>query len=106
MKNKDNAMYVISILRVRDYSGNKCEPYWEYASYDTHAGSLSTGYPCFDSLTYANHYSSVEDAEDQFPKWWEDFVYGHSTRYKQDYDIKSLGIRKVIFNTKKKLTVV
>ena len=35
---KGEPIFVISILRVRDYCGNNCEPYWEFASYDNYAG--------------------------------------------------------------------
>ena len=97
--------YVISILRVKDYAGNTCEPYWEYASYDNYAGSMSSGYPCFsDVLGHAEIYSSVEEAEEKFGKWWDEFTSGCSN-YRSKYDIKSLGIRKIIFSTKKKLEV-
>lgn len=39
--------YVISIKRVRNYSGEECEPYWEYASYDRYAGAMSLGVSLF-----------------------------------------------------------
>lgn len=97
--------YVISILRVKDYAGNDCEPYWEYASYDNYAGGMSSGFPCFSSvLGHAERYSSVKEAEEKFNKWWDGFTYGCSD-YRSKYDIKSLGIRKMVFNTKKKLKV-
>lgn len=98
--------YVISILRVKDYTGNKCEPYWEYTSYDNYAGSMSSGCPCFsDVLGHAEIYSSVEEAEEKFHKWWDGFTSG-CNNYRSKYDIKSLGIRKIIFSTKKKLEVI
>ncbi len=98
--------YVISVLRVKDYTGNDCEPYWEYASYDRYAGGMSSGFPCFSSvLGHAERYSSVKEAEEKFPDWWKGFTYGGSDEYRRNYDLKSLGIRKMVFNTKKKLTV-
>ena len=96
--------YVISIKRVRNYSGEECEPYWEYTSYDRYAGALSSGYPCFDHLNHAIKYNSVKEAEESFKSWWSGFVYGHRN-YHLDYDISTLAIRKITFNTKKKLEV-
>ena len=97
--------YVISILRVKDYKGDNCEPYWEYASYDNYAGSMSSGYACFSSvLGQAEKYSSVEEAEEKFSKWWDELT-SVFRNYRSKYDIESLGIRKMIFSTKKKLEV-
>lgn len=96
--------YVISIKRIRDYSGNLAEPYWEYASYDRYAGAMSSGYPVFDHLAHAVSFDSIEEAEEAFPNWWKNFVYGNSN-YEQEYDISTLAIRKINFSTKKKLTV-
>ena len=103
---ENNSIFVISIKRVRDYLGNKCEPYSEYASYDRYAGSFSTGYPCFDRIEHAITFDSIEDAEQKFEKWWKDFVYGHSN-YAKDYDISTLCIRELKLNTvsEKMLTV-
>lgn len=103
---KGEPVFVISILRVGDYCGNNCEPYWEFASYDNYAGSFSTGYPCFDGLMHAITFDSTEDAEQKFEKWWKDFVYGHSN-YTKDYDISTLGIRELKLDTvsEKLLTV-
>lgn len=98
--------YVISILRVKDSFGNDCEPYWEYASYDRYVGSVSSGFPCFSSeLGHAERYSSVKEAEEKFIDWWKWFTYSRKN-YQRYYDLESLGIRKMVFNTKKKLTVV
>lgn len=98
--------YVISIKRVKNYVGEKLEtPEWEYASYDRYAGSMSSGYPCFDGfIGHAIRFASVEEAEKEFPKWFKDFAYGHS-RYQEDYDMDSLAIRKITFVTKRRLPV-
>lgn len=37
-----------------------------YAGYDNHAGSFSTGYPCWDSENYAKEFETVDDAKE----WW------------------------------------
>ena len=100
MKNvsKDYSIIVISILRVKDYCGKDCEPYWEYASYDIYSGSFSTGYPCFSNIKQAIKFDSIEDAEQKFDKWWRDFVHGHSS-YRANYDMSTLGIRELKLNT-------
>ena len=51
MKGEDTMRtYVISVKRTKNYIGNHLaeeNQYWEYAQYDDHAGSFSTGYPGF-----------------------------------------------------------
>lgn len=98
--------YVISIKRIADYSGSnnalpENEQFWEYAQYDDHAGSFSTGYPCFGCEYHAKTFVSVEDAE----KWWKDnkkyMFYGCSGKYA--YDISTLAIRERIYRSTKKL---
>ena len=97
--------YVISIKRIKDYSGNVLpdnEHFWEYAQYDDHAGSFSTGYPCFSDEYHAKTFVSVEEAE----KWWNDnkkyMFYG--CRESSKYDITTLAIRERIYKPSKKLS--
>lgn len=96
--------YVVSVKRVRDYNGEECEPYWEYASYDRYAGAMSSGCPCFDYLNHAITYDSVEEAEEKFKYWWKYYIQGHSN-FQRNYDASTLAIRKINFSTKKKLEV-
>lgn len=86
-------MFVISILRTKDYIGR---PYtderkiWEYACYDDHAGSLSTGYPIFDNIRFAKFFGSIDEAK----KWFE---LNKSCISFTNYDKNTLAIRKVVF---------
>ena len=63
MKGEDTMRtYVISVKRTKNYIGNQLtegNQYWEYAQYDDHAGSFSTGYPCFGGETYAETFDSM-----------------------------------------------
>lgn len=99
--------FVISIKRIKDYGGSnntlpENEQFWEYAQYDSHGGSFSTGYPCFSFECHARTFASVEDAE----KWWEDnkkyIFYGDR---ESNYDITTLAIRERIYKPCRKLTL-
>lgn len=84
--------YIISIQRVTSYTGKKLDnPEWEYAQYDNYAGSFSTGYPCFGSLLHAIKFNSVEEAE----KWFEEEKEYLTPRLNKNYNLSSLGIRKM-----------
>lgn len=99
--------YVISIKRTHSYGYRdnsalpENEQFWEYAQYDDHAGSFSTGYPCFGCEYHAKTFASAEAAE----KWWEDnkkyMFYGDSA---SNYDISTLAIRERIYKPSKKLS--
>lgn len=97
--------YVISIKRTYGYGDNNALPeneqFWEYAQYDDHAGSFSTGYPCFSSEYHAKTFVSVEAAE----KWWNDnkkyMFYGGRVSC---YDLSTLAIRERIYKPSKKLS--
>ena len=57
-------MFVISIKRLFDYSGNRLEePEYEYFSYDRYAGSFSTGYPTWGSFYHAETFKTAEEAK-------------------------------------------
>lgn len=97
--------YVISVKRVKTYSGDVLKPeeqYFEYAGLDNYAGSFSSGYPVFLYETHAERFKTVEDAE----KWWNSNKKYLLSRLREDnYDINTLAIRKCVYSTKKKLTV-
>lgn len=90
MENK----YVISVKRVRDYSGchlEESKQYFEYAQIDD-KGPMATGWPCLSSFYGAKTFNTVDDAL----AWWK------SNRYvldygKNDYALDTLAVRKVIF---------
>ena len=57
-------MFVVSVKRLFDYSGNKLDkPEYEYFGYDRYAGSFSTGYPTWMSLHQAETFKTVEQAK-------------------------------------------
>lgn len=89
-------MYVVSIKRTRDCTGellSEDKQYWEYASYDRYAGSFSTGYPCFGSLNHAEKFEN----EGQAKEWWEKSKNFVTSRMEIDYDFSTLAIRKMVF---------
>ena len=93
--------YIISVKRTKNYIGNHLaeeNQYWEYAQYDDHAGSFSTGYPCFGSEIYAETFDSVEKAREWFHK---------ESQYLKDnsHDWTTLAIRKRVYETKEKLII-
>ena len=54
-------MFVISVKRLFDYSGNRLDkPEYEYFGYE---GSLSTGYPTWDSFYLAETFKTAEQAK-------------------------------------------
>ena len=57
-------MFVISVKRLFDYSGNRLEkPEYEYFGYDRYAGSFSTGYPTWDAFYQAEIFKTAEQAK-------------------------------------------
>ena len=93
--------YVISVKRTKNYIGNQLaegNQYWEYAQYDDHAGSFSTGYPCFGGETYAETFDSIEKAREWFYK---------ESQYLKDnnHDWTTLAIRERVYKTKEKLVI-
>ena len=93
--------YIISVKRTKNYIGNHLaeeNQYWEYAQYDDHAGSFSTGYPRFGSEIYAETFDSVEKAREWF--------YEESQYLKDNsHDWTTLAIRERVYKTKEKLII-
>lgn len=57
-------MFVISIKRIFDCSGNRLEkPEYEYFSYDKYASSFNTGYPTWMGLYHAETFKTSEQAK-------------------------------------------
>ena len=57
-------MFVVSIKRLFDYSGNKLDkPEYEYFGYDRYAGSFSTGYPTWIDFYHAETFKTAEEAK-------------------------------------------
>ena len=57
-------MFVVSIKRLFDYSGNKLDkPEYEYFGYDRYAGSFSTGYPTWMRFRNAEIFKTAEEAK-------------------------------------------
>lgn len=85
--------YVISIKARKDILGNDKEE-WRYAGIDD--GSYGSGYPCWCYKDYScKSFGSVEDAKEWFSKS-KSFLLG-SYYEKYNLDIRTLGIRKVIY---------
>lgn len=92
-------MFVISVKRLFDYLGNKLDkPEYEYFGYDKYAGSLSTGYPCWQDFYHAETFETAEEAKD---------VYMEELRYLacswEAYDKDSVRICEVKFKPVEKL---
>lgn len=78
--------YVIAIKRIRDYYDKEPIERWEFAQYDEHAGSFSSGYPVFGPEHYAITFDSIEFAE----TWWKrnsQYIY-----YNNNYDLSTLNV--------------
>lgn len=74
---------------------------WFYMSRDTHSGSFSTGYPCWDSsLVFAEMFFTAEEAEERFLR---DKKYLDEELRKFDYDPSTLSIRKIQLKPVKRL---
>lgn len=92
-------MYVISVKKVRNFNREPLPiPEWRYAQYDDYAGSFSTGYPIFSGMEHASRYKTVDEAKEWYQKN-KDFL----SRYFDEYDVSTLAIREVAFNTIEKL---
>ena len=89
-------MFVISVKRLFDYSGNRLEkPEYKYFSYE---GSLSTGYPTWDSFYLAETFKTAEQAKK---------VYMENLRILAcswgEYDRDSVRIHEIKFKPVEKL---
>lgn len=85
--------YVISVKERKDVMGRDCEE-WRYAGIDD--GSYGSGYPCWCYSDYfRKSFESIEAAKEWFNKS-KSFLLG--SYYEKDVlDMKTLGIRKVIY---------
>ena len=83
-------MYVISIKRIIDLSGNPCDE-WVYAGVDK-----GSGYPCWGySILSCERFHSIKKAKEWFEKY-KSFLFG--TYYNNEHFEKStLGIRAIIY---------
>lgn len=89
-------MYIISAK----YKYNFQDEYqWGYAGYDNHAGSFSTGYPCWDSENYAKEFETVDDAKE----WWSKNSQ-HLLVKNYEVLLSTIAIRKKIYRAIEKLT--
>ena len=101
MQKKD---YVVSVKVTKGYDGKELKPeeqYYEYFSYDRYAGSMSSDYPCFDCLSHAERFESVEEAEKTFNKYKKDL---EITASMSMIDLSTIAVRKIVVKTKKMLT--
>ena len=91
---------VISIKAFKDVMDRPCEQ-WRYAGMDD--GSYGSGYPCWCYSEYGcKSFSSVENAEKWFDK---NKKYLFETYYnRNDFDMSTLAIRKVVYKKEKSLT--
>lgn len=94
-------MFVISCIARRNILGEVLENgEWRYACMDDR-GPMATGYPTMGFSIYdAKLFPSIKDAEEWFNGCKK---YLFEDRFNYDFD--TLAIRKVAFNTKKKLSV-
>ena len=89
-------MFVVSIKRLFDYLGNRLEkPEYKYFSYE---GSLSTGYPTWDSFYLAETFKTAEQAK----KVYMENLHILTCSWK-DYDKDSVKICEVKFKPVEKL---
>ena len=92
-------MFVISIKRLFDYSGNRLEkPEYEYFGYDRYDGSYSTGYPTWMNFYHAETFKTAEQAK----KVYMENLHILLSNWK-DYDRGSIRIREVKFKPVEKL---
>ena len=85
--------YVISIKARKDVLGNEKEE-WRYAGIDD--SSYGSGYPCWCYSDYScKIFGSIEAAKEWFNKS-KSFLLG-SYYEKDNFDMRTLGIRKVIY---------
>lgn len=92
-------MFVISIKKLFDYSGNRLEkPEYEYFGYDRYAGSFSTGYPTWMRFCNAEIFKTAEEAKKVYLK---DLYY--LTCSWENYDRDSIRICEIKFKPVEKL---
>lgn len=92
-------MFVISIKRLFDHSGNKLDkPEYEYFGYDRYAGSFSTGYPTWMRFRNAEIFKTAEEAKKIYMENLHILTCGW-----KNYDRDSIRICEIKFNPVEKL---
>ena len=89
--------YVISVRRTKDYLDrplDKNKQYYEYAGYDDHAGSFSSGMPSWDNEFYCKIFSSVDNAKTY---WLTNSQYLFDDRH--DWTTLAIRERTVVYKT-------
>lgn len=97
--------YLLAIKRLYGYSLHPLklspdEQFYQYAQYDNHAGSFSTGYPIFGDIQYAIRFLSIEEAENWLYENQRD-LHLHN----RIYDFRSLCVMEEKYEEVKKLEV-
>lgn len=92
-------MFVVSIKRLFDYSGNRLDkPEYEYFGYDRYVGSFSTVYPTWMRFCNAEIFKTAEEAKKAYMKNLHILICSWEA-----YDRDSIRICKVKFNPVEKL---
>ena len=92
-------MFVISIKRLFDSSGNRLEkPESEYFGYARYDGSFSTGYPTWIDFHHAETFKTAEEAKKVYIENLRILTCGW-----KDYDRESIRICEVKFKPVEKL---
>lgn len=92
-------MFVISIKRLYDYSGNRLDkPEYEYFGYDRYAGSFSTGYPTWMRFRNAEIFKTAEEAKKTYMENLHNFYCNWA-----EYDRDSIRICEIKFKSAGKL---
>lgn len=92
-------MFVISIKKIFDCSGNRLEkPEYEYFGYDKYSGSYSTGYPTWMRFRNAEIFKTAEEAK----KVYMEYLHILYCCWK-DYDRDSIIICEIKFKPTEKL---
>ena len=91
-------MFVISIKRLFDYSGNRLEkPEYEYFGYDRHSGPFSTGYPTW-VRSLPEIFKTAEDARSVYMEYLHILVCSW-----KNYDRDSIRICEIKFRSVEEL---
>lgn len=92
----DKPVFVTSIMRVKNYNGEECEPIQEFAGHDIN------GQFCFGPLQNAMMSFNMDDAEQEFRVWWTGFKHYHPN-YEKYFDMNTLCIKKQELSTTLKM---
>lgn len=92
-------MFVVSVKRLFDYSGNRLEkPEYEYFGYDRYAGSFSTGYPTWMRFRNAEIFKTAKEAKKTYMENLHNFYCNWA-----EYDRDSIRICEIKFKSAGKL---